>query len=300
VESLQKFMRSATNIVEKRSEFRRESIGEALQLVWQFHASNVDPRQAPSSIRESLQRLMKQYKGFNPLREDHKMDRQGGTPIGGGGKPSSSSFLSKEDNPSPDQIEEHGEPLGKAQTNNLDGTPVMQGTAKGMSGTGDTAQSVKENVNRLANHIRKPLLEAVRGLNGQRYGTSYTILVKEGKKLNRTSRRGQLAEALADLEEILQLHAPRMVALEATISQGANVIRRHTIPMVGVKSRGPMLSEGAAIFRFQRTAESFANELVAAGATCRIGPHKWGHAVAAKVNYQTATRAFKGLNESKK
>lgn len=297
VESLKRFMESAKSIFESpiTNQSKNSSIAEALQLSWGYHAKNVDPREAPTNIRESLLNLMRRFRGFNPLRECN-MGKEGGKPIGGSGSPTKSEHLSTEGNPGPDDMEDHGEPLGKAQTNDLEGTPVIKGTEKGMSGD---SKSVKENVNRLAKHVQKNLQEAVRGLNKQKYGTSYTILVKEGKTLNRTAKRSQLAEALADLEELLQIHSHRDVCLEACIHQGGSVIRKFDIPAIAVKERGPLVSEGAALFRFKRIAESFADELVSAGATCRVQPHKWGTSVAAKVNYKAATRAFRNLNEAK-
>jgi hypothetical protein len=291
MQSLKSFMQSARGIVEKRQSFRREAIGEALQWAWLHHAGDVDPRRAPSDVQESLKKLMSQYRNFNPLREDHRME-QSGDSITGRTKATVSEDLP--DMPGPDKIEDHGDPLGKHQTNNLEGTPAVPGTAKGMSGTGGYAQSVKENVNRIANHVRKSLVEARRPLSGD-CNLAFTILVREGTQINRTARRGTLAEALADVEELLQIHKPQDVVLESYFIQGSKCVLKHDIPMVKVRQRGPLVAEGKALFRFQRTAERFANELVAEGATCRITPHNWGHAVAAKVNYKIATAAFQRL-----
>lgn len=300
MESLSNFLGSAKNIVERnRRDFNNSAIGEALQLSWNHYARNVDPRHAPSKARYSIQKLMESYPTFNPLLENDAMDNVGGKGVAAGKGSNGSSFLAEKDNPGPDQMEEHGDPLGKKQKNTLDGTPVIKGTEKGMSGTGNNAKSVKENVSRLAAHTKRRLMESAKGIRGK-YGVSFTVLVNENGGKNRTVRRTTLAEALVDVEEILQLHPHQNVALECYFYQNRTPIRKTNIPMIQIKKRGPIVSEGKALFRFKRTAESFADELVTEGATCRISRHNWGHSVSAKVNYKLANKAFIAISESRR
>lgn len=118
-------------------------------------------------------------------------------------------------------------------------------------------------------------------------------------KKNRTPKRDSLAEALADAEEILQLHNPSDVTFEATfLGPNGQVALKRDIPLFTINPRGPMVGEGKALFRFHRNAEAFAEELVAEGVTCRVVPHNWGSAVEARTDYPAAQRAFRTLAES--
>jgi hypothetical protein len=125
---------------------------------------------------------------------------------------------------------------------------------------------------------------------------------KDGKpaflKKSRTPKRDNLAEALADAEEILQLHNPADVTFETTFfGPNGQVAMKQDIPLFTINARGPMVGEGKALFRFPRNAEAFAEHLVAEGVTCRIVPHNWGAAVEARTNYPVAQRAFELLAE---
>ncbi len=115
---------------------------------------------------------------------------------------------------------------------------------------------------------------------------------------NRTPKRDNLAEALADAEEILQLHDPMNVTFETTfIGANGQIAMKQDTPLFTIGPRGPMVGEGKALFRFHRNAEAFANELVSEGVTCRVTPHNWGSAVEARTNYSTAERAFETIAE---
>ncbi len=104
-------------------------------------------------------------------------------------------------------MKDEGEPLGASQTNNLDGTPEMKGTHKGMDGRGSVAQSVsegivRESVARLSRHVQKALREGARKSLRGKYDVGFTLVVQEGKQKTRTNLRTRLAETLADAEEL--------------------------------------------------------------------------------------------------
>lgn len=294
MESVKNFMTSAKSIIERnQGDFHRKSIGEALQLSWDYYANAVDPRRAPSRVRSSLHSLMRSYPPFNPINESgggDAMESGGGSSVNER-KTTSSDFLPDTESDTTDE----GEAWPRKHSHEPEDTPVVKGTEKGMTGKGNYAQSVKENVSRLAKHVRSSLVEAARGIKGK-YGSRFSVLVNENGQLNRTPYRNTLAEALADAEEVLQFHPANSVVLETYFHQKGNIIRKFDVPMVKVKKRGPHVSEGKALFRFRRTAEDFADRLVQEGKTCRINNHNWGHAVVAKVNYKTAERAFKSLH----
>jgi hypothetical protein len=302
-------MASARRILENNHDFHREHIAEALNLSWIYHARHVNPSKTPANVRNTLKGLIRNFPGFNPprsLTENDAMDSSDGTAIGTGGGPNNGSkFLAKKDQPGPDEMKDEGEPLGASQTNNLDGTPEMKGTHKGMDGRGSVAQSVsegivRESVARLSRHVQKALREGARKSLRGKYDVGFTLVVQEGKQKTRTNLRTRLAETLADAEELLQLHKADDVTLEATFTdKSGTVALKQDIPLITIKPRGLIATEGMAIFRFKRTAENFANALVAEGATCRVVTHNWGRAVATRVPRALAESTFKLLTGKK-
>jgi hypothetical protein len=282
---------------------------------------------------------MKKFPGFNPLNEEEAMGKPEGTPLSGGGGP-------KENLPKqPTEMTTHGEKslLGKHQTNNLEGTPTIPNTGKGM--TGKSADTVKENISRLSRHVKRQLHEASKGLRGK-YNLQFALLVAEAKKLpdfikdkkdekagkkgskdkgdakpafmkskdkddtkpaflkpkkKRTKSRDNLAEALADAEELLQMYRASDVSLEATfLGPKGQIALRQDIPLFTINQRGPVVGEGKALFRFHQHAEAFANQLACEGVTARVQPHNWGSAVSAKASYAVAANAFSMISEARR
>ena len=298
MERLHNFMSSARRILENNREFSPQYIGEALRYSWTFHANGVNPQTTPSKVKATIEGLAKRFPSFAMVMEsgDDAMGSSEGSAIGTGGAPKNSSHLPKTDT----EMKDEGEPLGADQENDLDGPPEIKGTAKGMDGKGSVAQAVKENVSRLSKHVQKAIKEGANSLRGK-YRVGFSVVVNEGKSKNRTGFRLRLSEALADAEEILQFHNAKDVELEAAFSDSkGTVVLKHNVPLLTIKPRGVLTSEGAAIFRFQRNAEKFANELVSEGVTCRVTGHNWGSAVKAKTTKSIAESAFKSLRLKKK
>jgi hypothetical protein len=286
VNALKAFIESAKSITSTKGDTR--AIGQALTESWKYYAGNIDARTTPPQVQKTLKQLMAKYKTFSPLAE--ACSDMGGNQGKGGVADcdmSVSPDLAPNDQPGPDQIEDKGDPMGGKQKNTI-GTPVIKGTGKGMS------ESLRRNVTKLAKHVKKPLAEAVRGIKGK-YGMSFTVLVTEGRQQNRTARRSVLAEALVDVEELILLHGSGNVVLEAYVSRGNKVVRKFDVAMIPLKSRSPLVSEGKAIFRFNRTAQKFAETLVMEGITCRVQNHNWGNSVSAKASSQQAKKAFQML-----
>lgn len=393
VESLKRFMTSARSMIERNPQARQRDLAEALNHSWRFHAGNVDAHSCPSNVQQTLQGLMNKFPGFSPLLENEGMDGPEGSKLNGGDGPKDN--LPKQ----PVEMTTHGEKnlLGKRQTNNLDGTPVIAGTGRGLTGRstnesaipgqmasppaagaapatsgttkpaaqgaaapatsgtakpaaqgaaapaaqgtakpaaqgtaaqgapaapGTATQAVQENIARLNSHVKKSIAEGARTLRGK-YDLVFSVAVseskddlpdfikdkmkkrgskkgKKGKKKNRTPPRDNLAEALADAEELLQIHSPEKVTFETTFlgPQGRIALKQDT-PLFTIMPRGPLVGEGKALFRFNRTAEAFADQLTTEGVTCRITAHNWGSAVQAQTNYATAARAFTMISENR-
>jgi len=268
-ESLKRFMVSARNIIEQNSDADRRAVGEALTQSWRHYVAGFDARQAPSKVQQSLHELAKRFPRFNPLTECDAMDKLGGTVIGtSGGGPKDAKFLAPNDQPGMKDMKELGEPLGKKQKNNLEGTPTIKGTGKGL----------EENVQRISKYVRKHLQESAASLRGK-FNVTFTCLVQEGSQINRTNKRVRLAEAVADVEELLQFHHNDKVVLEASFNDGRKVVLTHRIPMLQVVRRRPIMSEDSALFRFTRHAEQYAEHLMGEGYSCKLLEHNWGAAV---------------------
>jgi len=297
MDSLNKFMKSARKILESNRQATPQHIGEALRYSWAYHAGSVNPRTAPTKVRTTLEGLATRFPIFGMVMEGggDAMGSSEGTAIGTGGASNSSKHLP--DQPGPDEIDDLGEPLGKKQKNTTEGPPIVKNTHKGMDGNGSIAKAVQENVARLSRHVQKSIREGSQSLRGK-YNVHFSIVVAEGKIKNRTPIRTRLAEALADAEELLQLHKSEDVELEASYADSTGaVVLKHNVPLLTIKPRGLLCSEGVALFRFQRTAERFADELVAEGYQCRVIGHNWGSGVVAKTPLAIAESAFRSLSK---
>lgn len=335
IESLKHFLTSATSIIEKNPRARRSDIAEALNHSWHYYARDVDARTCNARIKHTLNGLMNKFPGFNPVLENDAMGSAGGTALTGGDGPKTN--LPKQ----PTEMTTHGDKslLGRAQKNNLEGTPTIANTGKGMTGhsvneqKGVATVTAQRNIQRLTNYIRQQLAEGINIPRGN-YALQFSILVSEAKKLpdfiknkvdkgkgkegksdkkstkkgsvppqfekTRTSKRDNLAEAMADAEEILQLHPAENVTFEvAYLGPQGNVAMKQDIPLFTIVPRGPIVREGKAVFRFQRTASAFANQLATEGVSSRIEPHNWGISVRAQTNYDTASRVFAMISENK-
>lgn len=186
--------------------------------------------------------------------------------------------------------------------NNAEETPVMKGTEKGMTGESKLKNAnlriMKENAATLTAKIKRHIREGASNLNGK-HTVNFTILVTEGKWKNRTKSRKRMAEAVADLEEVLQFHPSDDVVLEAWfINSSGKISGKHDVSVANIQPRGPIVSEGKAVFRFRRNAELFAQQLMEGGVTSRIGGHNWGTAVKAKVSMEQANNAFATISEA--
>lgn len=169
---------------------------------------------------------------------------------------------------------------------------------KAKKSSGMSESVMKANVGKLAGYVREALAESAKNMRGGKYSLSFNVAVLEGSYKNRTPQRKQLSEALADAEEILQLHNPDNVALEATFTNGKTVVGSKAIPLFAVESRSPLMSEGKALFRFRRNAEGFANDLVAEGLVCRVTPHVWGATVEVQPVMEDVSHVVEAVAES--
>ncbi len=338
VECLKNFMASARMMIGESPTAKKADLAEALNQSWGLYASAVDARTCPSKVKATLQNLMKKYPGFNPIAEDFTgtpaisgagMPGLGGSALTGGDGP-------KENLPKqPTETKEHGEKslLGKEQVNKHGETPIIPNSGRGMTGKatnsghgenvpshvseskkakGASTKVAEENINKLTKYVKKQLsemvksIDAIRGKHKAVFSTTVAecdepMPMPKSKKKKKTPDRDNLAEALADTEEILQLFDPENVVFNATF-RGPNgqITLKQDLPLFTINQRGPIVSEGRMLFRFEKTAESMADKLVAEGINCRIGQHAWGRAVEAKTDYNTAMKAFQAISEKKK
>jgi len=270
---LHRFLTNAKSILESSasrtpSQLAKRKVGQALARSWRMHAEGVDLRSVPRGVRNVIGGLTRRFDAFADAISEGELG-------GGGFKPPK-----LDDQPSPDDMKELGEPLGKSQENDLDGTPIIAGTGQ-LSGKskGKISKAVKENIIRLSRHVRKHLLESVRSLRGRCF-PEFQVQVVEGKAVNLTPVRKALSEALADAEEVLQHHDSDNVKLMASFRDSkGEVVLVNDVPLLTINRRGLLATEGAVLFRFKRIAERYADRVVAEGRTCRVVSHNWGTAV---------------------
>jgi len=306
-EAFNRFASSARAICEHKN-YSSNDVASALNHSWSQHTTNIDSK-IPAKAVNLLRRLKRAYPGFNPTFTESRSNAMSSD---------NTFFGSKGMKPSPhlhdqpnDMSEIAGKDPRKRSTKNQIGTPTVGKGSMERAGTVKSggpknegrlkslnANILKENAEKLAKRIKNALRETAHGIRG-RHLVNFTVMVTEGNEKNRTMIRRRLAEAIADVEEVLQFHSVDDVMLEAWFkdSYGAIVMKKD-IPLGFVAPRGPIVSEGKAIFRFRRNAEIFSESLGNAGYVCRVMPHNWGAAVSAPVTMETANRAFRSINEA--
>ena len=306
-EAVSRFASSARAICEHKN-YSSNDVASALNHSWSQHTTNIDSK-IPAKAVNLLRRLKRAYPGFNPTLTESRSNAMSSD---------NTFFGSKGMKPSPhlhdqpnDMSEIAGKDPRKRSTKNQIGTPTVGKGSMERAGTVKSggpknegrlkslnANILKENAEKLAKRIKNALRETAHGIRG-RHLVNFTVMVTEGNEKNRTKIRRRLAEAIADVEEVLQFHSVDDVMLEAWFkdSYGAIVMKKD-IPLGFVAPRGPIVSEGKAIFRFRRNAEIFSESLGNAGYVCRVMPHNWGAAVSAPVTMETANRAFRSINEA--
>lgn len=305
-EAVSRFASSARAICEQKN-YSSNDIASALNHSWSQHTTNIDSR-VPTKAIDFLRRLKRTYPGFNPTLTESRSNAMSSD---------NTFFGAKGMKPSPhlhDQPSDMNEIAGrdprKRSQKNPIGTPTVgkgsmehAGTVKsgGPKNEGRlkslNANILKENAEKLAKRIKYSLREAAHSIRGKHL-VNFTVMVTEGNEKNRTMTRRRLAEAIADAEEVLQFHSVDDVMLEAWFKNAnGTIVMKKDIPLGLVAPRGPIVSEGKAIFRFRRNAEIFSESLGNVGYVCRVMPHNWGAAVSAPVTMETANRAFRSISE---
>lgn len=108
--------------------------------------------------------------------------------------------------------------------------------------------------------------------------------------------RNTLSESVLDLEELAQVFGEGNVSLVVKFAEGEKGVGTYKIPTArSVTPRGPVVSEGKAIFRNVGIAKKFAQVLYNEGKVVRVKPHNWGASVSAKVSYPDAEQIFTSL-----
>lgn len=189
--------------------------------------------------------------------------------------------------------------LGKKLKNSGGQWEKLEGGQHGGQMSGG-AKKMYEGVSFLNNHVRRHLMEAVNGshiatANGK-YAMTFSVSAGD---LVKPKVHTNIAEALLDAEELIQVAGHDNVSFEARFHNGVGqCVLRELIPMPNLPGRGPVVSEGKLLFRFPEIAMDYADAIVNEGKVCRAFEHNWGAAVHAKVTYEDAARMFSALHES--
>jgi len=241
------------------------NISEKLNAAWKSCVGKVNLDLLPSKYKPLLSEMKKH--GLKIVSEsDSKMDSsgQGDKALfnkGDGPK------IKLPDMPSPDDIdEETSDNILNHSTNN----DLSDKTFDGPS------EAIKKNMKKLVEYVVNSLNSFKIPKNSKSY---YTILVTEKVGKNRTKVRNSIAEAVADLEELLQYHNYNNVVLEAHyVRDGVEVLKRD-VSAIPVSKRGLNVVEGVALFRFNKHANAVVNQLMKEGKSSRLLTHKWGVAL---------------------
>lgn len=309
MESIKYFMSQTKAILESNTDATKSQIAKALNSQWAKVRKHIHLESLSNPVRKTLHKLTQTFPGFTPVMRESRADAMDSLD----GKSVITNKMKKSpdlaDQPGPDEMQQHGNAknmLDREQVNTYKKTPVMSGTEKGLTGTGSIKESdssseqvFRKNVDTLAKRIHKSLKESSSKAAG-RYRQLYCTLVTESAGVVATPERNTLVEAAADLEEVLQFHKPENVTFLAKFKNSAGTtVLKQEVPMLTISSRGPLVSEGKALFRFKRNAEMFAEALAQEGHSSKIVEHSWGSAVKARVNYGHARQAYQAITEAK-
>lgn len=149
--------------------------------------------------------------------------------------------------------------LKKSKPKNNIATPVIKQSGEAV---------MKENAFKLAKHITKHLK------NEDISKIEFYIRINEAKK-RKIKKCKSMAEAVVDLEEILQNHEPEQVQLG--LAKNATLFKN--IPMISIAKHAPLQSEGKCLFRTLKSADMYATKLMNEGIASRLETHNWGYTV---------------------
>lgn len=186
--------------------------------------------------------------------------------------------------------------LGEKQKNTGGSWEKFEGGGAGKMTGG--AKKMYENVSRLAKYVQETIKEFAKEskLSKGCYQVSFAVSAGDSVK---PKVSGRLMEALADVEELLQVNETDQVSLEARFCNSNNqIVAKRLVPLIQVAERGPIVVEGRILFRFPEVARDFADVLVSEGKTCRAITDNWGAAVTAKIPMSLAMSAYQAIKEA--
>jgi hypothetical protein len=176
------------------------------------------------------------------------------------------------------------EPFG----NNVSGGGKMSGGTKKMY----------ENINLLARQAKRFLAETAKACGNRIAGCGLEFQVSATDAI-KPHNRTQLAEALADAEELLQVFDHKSVVLEAGFyNKNGELVYETRIPLRSIQEREPLIAGDLTLFRFHELAHDYADRLVNEGITCRAAAHNWGSAIIAKLPFAQAVSLFESIREA--
>lgn len=285
MENMKKFLASAKSIIENSHGHTKNSVTVALNESWDYYVGG-SSKNISRKTAAAIQRLEEKFPGFRPLLENEvramNKAKGKGLPQGSasGQMPQVKAGVNKELGSQKDFIK-------RKPKNSSDTTPTIKG-AGAMEALARQDPQLLENVVKLSRHISRTFKESA-GRNAR--AEKLYCIVKEGKEVARTPVRATLAEAVADVEELLLFHYPENVRI--VVEYASNGTRKEKlIEMPPVEKRKPIQYEGKSLFRFERNAEIFARSLVGAGYSSRIVEHGWGSGVVSEAPRSALGKIF--------
>jgi hypothetical protein len=180
-----------------------------------------------------------------------------------------------------------GKKLNPKQQNTGGTFEPLKGGSKGMA----------ENISKLAMAVKNAISEGAKRIGRiGKYGVRFNVRC-EGI----TQRpKANLAEALTDAEELIQVFGPQKVVVEAVFFQPrGKVVLTRPVEIPAIKLRDPVVCENRVVFRHPEVANDFADQVVQEGVTCRVKQHNWGATVVGQFGWDTAKRAFSAIQEAR-
>lgn len=151
---------------------------------------------------------------------------------------------------------------------------------------------MKENVSAMSRRAKASIQEACSQLRVPgRYKMSFDVC-SPGVKPNRYMH---LAEALVDLEELVQAYGIDGPHLKVNFHGNGQIVESAVVHTGTIRRRDPIIAENRVVFRRSEVARDFADQVANAGSKCLVSAHPWGAAVKGEFDWAKACSAFQSI-----
>ncbi len=151
---------------------------------------------------------------------------------------------------------------------------------------------MKENVAAMGRRAKASIQESCSNLRTPgRYKMTFDVC-SPGVKPNRYMH---LAEALVDLEELIQAYGVDGPHLKVNFHGNGQIVESAVVKTGTIRRRDPIIAENRVVFRRSEVARDFADQIAGTGSKCLVSAHPWGAAVKGEFDWAKACTAFQGI-----